>query len=149
MPSDATLTAGPTYFVAGLDLGQATDPTALAVVERTRADADHPRPQHSLRYLKRWPLKTPYPEIVGETAAPCCPRPTCRNSRPAAWSRTLGSRRGCGGDCLGANGEERDSWPTNANARAARVAARGTGTQGMPTTTSRSSHCSAASTTSS
>ena len=35
MPSDATATAGPTYFVAGLDLGQATDPTALAVVERS------------------------------------------------------------------------------------------------------------------
>jgi len=52
-------------YVMGLDLGQARDPTALAILERvpgaTRADPV----THEVRHLHRWPLWTPYPQIVG------------------------------------------------------------------------------------
>jgi hypothetical protein len=59
------------YF-AGLDLGQAAEHTALAVVKRTRI----PDPENPLQttrsyvvgYLKRWPLKTAYEDIVRAVA---------------------------------------------------------------------------------
>jgi len=53
----------PAYF-AGLDLGQAQDFTALAVVERTRGPNSNPnRPdtrkcRFNVRHLHRWPLGT-------------------------------------------------------------------------------------------
>lgn len=54
------------YFV-GLDLGQASEPTALAVLERPWV---HPgelpsrrRPTYALRHLRRFPPATPYPEV--------------------------------------------------------------------------------------
>jgi hypothetical protein len=55
------------YFV-GLDLGQAQDPTALAVLERPKLTAQTPpwqrRPAYAVRDL-RWPhLGTPYPEVA-------------------------------------------------------------------------------------
>lgn len=56
-----------TRLFLGLDLGQAQDYTALAVVERT-THAGRPR-EHAVRHLKRWPLGTPYPAIVAEVAA--------------------------------------------------------------------------------
>src|SRR5262249_4373950 len=59
------------YFV-GLDLGQASDYTALAVVERTEPVQDDlfPRPaQYAVRHLQRWPLGTPYTSIVQEVGA--------------------------------------------------------------------------------
>jgi hypothetical protein len=55
-------TPPPPVFVFGLDLGQTQDPTALAGLEIPAA-ADAP---HTIRYLKRWPLGTPYPVIVAE-----------------------------------------------------------------------------------
>ena len=52
----------------GLDLGQAADFTALAVLERPRVASGGPaglrRPVYSVRYLQRFPLGTTYPEIV-------------------------------------------------------------------------------------
>lgn len=59
-------------FIAGLDLGQAADFSALVVVER-RQEPD-PSPEragkfvnhYDVRHLHRWPLKTPYPEIVAD-----------------------------------------------------------------------------------
>jgi hypothetical protein len=55
------------YFL-GLDLGQASEPTALAVVERLivppGAAHDLRRPVQSLRHLQRFPPGTPYPEII-------------------------------------------------------------------------------------
>jgi hypothetical protein len=55
------------YFV-GLDLGQAQDYSALAVLERPEVSARTPRhlrrPAHALRHLQRWPLGTSYPSIV-------------------------------------------------------------------------------------
>jgi hypothetical protein len=55
------------YFV-GLDLGQASEPTALAVLERPvvppRATADQRRPAHALRHLRRFAPGTPYAEVI-------------------------------------------------------------------------------------
>lgn len=60
---------GPGY-VLGLDLAQASDFTALAVVERTRLEPEGGRRRfsHGVRHLKRWPLKTPYTQIVADVA---------------------------------------------------------------------------------
>ena len=59
-------------FYVGLDLGQSNDYTALAVVEKTKAgetdDASFATDLH-LRYLERYPLRTPYPEMVARVAA--------------------------------------------------------------------------------
>ncbi len=66
----------PRYFV-GLDLGQAQDFTALAVLERPPPESAKARgepPVYSVRHLQRFPLGTPYTAIVREvdrlTAAP-------------------------------------------------------------------------------
>jgi hypothetical protein len=57
------------HFV-GLDLGQAQDFTALAVLERPFVNLNTPptqrRPVNALRHLRRLPLGTPYPEVVQE-----------------------------------------------------------------------------------
>jgi hypothetical protein len=52
-------------FFAGLDLGQVNDPTALAILERPRIRyISGPAPVYSARYLKRFPLGSPYPAII-------------------------------------------------------------------------------------
>jgi hypothetical protein len=54
----------PTFF-AGLDLGQQQDYSALIILERRGFT-----PQtytFDCRYIHRWQLKTPYPEIVADT----------------------------------------------------------------------------------
>src|ERR1700722_9686801 len=55
------------YFV-GLDLGQAADPTALAILERSwvkpGAAPGLRRPPHSLRHLHRFPPGTHYSAII-------------------------------------------------------------------------------------
>ena len=52
----------------GLDLGQAADFTALAVLERPAVPYELPagwaKPAYAMRYLRRWPLGTPYNEVV-------------------------------------------------------------------------------------
>jgi hypothetical protein len=52
------------YFI-GLDLGQAQDPSALAIIEVDRDRQDR-QDLLTLSYLHRWPLGTRYPEIVAE-----------------------------------------------------------------------------------
>ena len=47
-------------FFVGLDLGQTTDPSAVAVLER-RGGA---MPTYSLRHLQRFPLGTPYTTVA-------------------------------------------------------------------------------------
>lgn len=49
-------------FIVGADIGQAHDPTALAVIE---AVAEEMR----VRHLERLPLATPYPDVVGRIAS--------------------------------------------------------------------------------
>lgn len=55
------------YFV-GLDLGQASDPTALAILERPNVAPGSPPglrcPQYALRHLHRFPPGTPYQEVI-------------------------------------------------------------------------------------
>ena len=61
----------PDYFL-GLDLGQTRDFTALAVLERqppTDAGTAVEPPEYALRHLHRFPLGTPYTEIVPAVAA--------------------------------------------------------------------------------
>jgi hypothetical protein len=54
------------YFI-GLDLGPAGEYTALAVLERPRmSPRNEAKPAYALRHLKRYPLGTPYPQIVDE-----------------------------------------------------------------------------------
>lgn len=55
----------PPRFLAGLDLGQQSDPTALAIMERQML-LDHGTlvPRFDTRYLERLPLQTPYPVMV-------------------------------------------------------------------------------------
>jgi hypothetical protein len=48
-------------LLLGLDLGQAGNPSALCIAEQASVD----RVRHyAARHLHRWPLKTPYPQIV-------------------------------------------------------------------------------------
>jgi hypothetical protein len=54
------------YYVLGLDLGQAADPSALAVDEQT--DAGHGLKNHAVRHLRRWPLGSSYYDIADEVA---------------------------------------------------------------------------------
>jgi hypothetical protein len=57
---------------AGLDLGQAGQHSALAILEQTwrRVGQEHVGfiPTYTLGYLKRWPLGTRYSGIVSEVA---------------------------------------------------------------------------------
>lgn len=58
-------------FFLGLDLGQAADFSALAALERTELKPDplvRPTKHHACRALQRWPLGTPYPNIVADVA---------------------------------------------------------------------------------
>jgi hypothetical protein len=48
-------------FYVGLDLGQSSDYTAIAIVEAAGTDLH-------LRHLERYPLRTPYPEIADGVA---------------------------------------------------------------------------------
>lgn len=52
-------------FWAGLDLGQASDPTALAVIQRVEEDLH-------LRYLSRPPLRTGYEKIASGVVRRLC-----------------------------------------------------------------------------
>jgi hypothetical protein len=63
----------------GVDLGQKRDPTAIAVAEIDRRQADQDRTEtHFLtRYLARLPLGTPYPDVarrIAEIAGRACER---------------------------------------------------------------------------
>jgi hypothetical protein len=52
-------------FIAGLDLGQVNDPTALAILERPRIhNLSDPPPVYAARFLHRFPLGSSYPAIV-------------------------------------------------------------------------------------
>jgi hypothetical protein len=64
-------------FFAGLDLGKQSDPSALAVIDSTavRRGAEAPQLHHSCRWLRRWPLGTPYPLIWDEVGELITRRP--------------------------------------------------------------------------
>jgi hypothetical protein len=58
-------------FYVGLDLGQSADYTALAVVHSVHTRTPNGETVRGLhhRHLKRYPLRTPYPEIVEKVFA--------------------------------------------------------------------------------
>jgi len=56
-------------FYVGLDLGQSNDYTALAVIEKVGREGDRDDPDLHLRHLERYPLRTPYPDMVARVAA--------------------------------------------------------------------------------
>jgi hypothetical protein len=58
-------------FYVGLDLGQSADYTALAAVHSTKTQTPEGQVVKGLhlRHLERYPLRTPYPEIVEKVAA--------------------------------------------------------------------------------
>jgi hypothetical protein len=58
-------TPRPVQFIAGLDLGQATDFTALAIAEVLESEEGRQRrKEYTFRHLQRWPLGTSYSQIV-------------------------------------------------------------------------------------
>src|SRR5262245_13775385 len=65
-----TATARPPSYFAGLDLGQAQDYSALAVLERTLrpdpARAGRELAHYAVRELRRWPLGTSYTVICAD-----------------------------------------------------------------------------------
>jgi hypothetical protein len=64
------------YYLVGLDLGQATDFTALAVLERPKPP---PNPIYNLRHLQRFTLGTPYTTIVPAVSQLVQSRPLAGN----------------------------------------------------------------------
>jgi hypothetical protein len=62
-----------TRYLVGLDLGQAQDYTALAVLTRPRLvggeRGDALKPPYAVPHLRRFPLGTPYPRIVEQVVA--------------------------------------------------------------------------------
>src|SRR5688572_26843615 len=55
-------------FILGLDLGQAGDYTALAVLEQTWPEPDGTMAQYDVRHLERMPLGISYPDIVKQVS---------------------------------------------------------------------------------
>lgn len=72
-PVAAPAPEGGAEYFSGLDLGQAQDPSALTVFEKTlgpdpTGKSKEPVGFYALRGLHRWPLGTPYTEIVDDMA---------------------------------------------------------------------------------
>jgi hypothetical protein len=75
-------------YLFGLDVGQAHDPTALAIVEhetRTR------EPIYNVRELYRYPLGTPYPVISDQISERLRAAPLARNSLVAIDATGVGA----------------------------------------------------------
>lgn len=69
MNDHAIRTAAPRpHLIVGLDLGQASDHTALAVARQGRDASRLPTKRHDYAFgeLHRYPLGTPYPAIVAD-----------------------------------------------------------------------------------
>jgi len=66
MSKSPTICAGEQWLV-GLDLGQTSDPSALALLRQTKVTRDKDRRRYyDCLALKRWPLKTAYDAIVDD-----------------------------------------------------------------------------------
>jgi len=75
-------------YLFGLDVGQAQDPTALAIVEH---EARSRHPVYNVRELYRYPLGTPYPVICDEISARLRSAPLARNSLVAIDATGVGA----------------------------------------------------------
>jgi hypothetical protein len=76
-------------YILGLDLGQTKDFTALAVLECQAPQTSTEKPEYALRHLHRFPLGTPYTEIVPAVA-------TLVRSGPLAESPVVVDQTGVG-----------------------------------------------------
>ena len=79
----------PGSYMLGLDLGQTKDFTALAVLECQAPETGTEKPDYALRHLRRFPLGTPYTEIVPALA-------TLVRSGPLAESPVVVDQTGVG-----------------------------------------------------
>jgi hypothetical protein len=79
----------PGSYILGLDLGQTKDFTALAVLECHALETSAEKPEYALRHLRRFPLGTPYTEIVPAVA-------TLVQSGPLAESPVVVDQTGVG-----------------------------------------------------
>lgn len=81
------------YF-AGLDIGQLSDYTAVAVMERAYLYEDHldveTRIEHRLVHLDRFELGTPYPEVVDRLGAFFAREPLAGKTRLAVDATGVG-----------------------------------------------------------
>jgi hypothetical protein len=59
--------AGETYTL-GLDLGTASNPSALALLESVEGDGEGAEQVHRIVHLQRWPLKVKYGTVVEEVS---------------------------------------------------------------------------------
>ena len=75
--------------VIGLDLGQAADYSALALMEKMVPPGAEPR--YAVRHLHRWPLGTPYPTIVADVTE-LVKRPPLDNPRLVPDQTGVGAR---------------------------------------------------------
>jgi hypothetical protein len=104
------MSEGVRYF-SGLDLGQASDYSALAVVERTmRPDPSRPGEEvysFAVRHLHRWPLGTGYPKVVADVKALFAGSPL--NGSVLAIDRTGVGRAVC--DLFRSSGIAAQLWP--------------------------------------
>ena len=74
----STSPAEPPHYATGLDLGQQSDFAALVVVERHRVSEPASARtvyRFDVRHLHRWPLKTPYPQVVADVKELFADRP--------------------------------------------------------------------------
>jgi hypothetical protein len=82
-------------YIVGLDLGQAADYSALAVLECTGGAFDDPpdygEKRYGLVHLERWPLGTSYPAIIADVRGLLERRPLAGMSVPLITDQT-----GCG-----------------------------------------------------
>ena len=68
----ATPPSMPRRTIIGLDLGQVHDRSALALLEMEERAIDGKSVKHyACRYLQRWPVGTPYPQIVADMKDLC------------------------------------------------------------------------------
>lgn len=91
----------PSRYFVGLDIGQAKDPTALAVLERPLVLATDPpekrRPGYQLRHLKRFHLGTPYTAIVDAVVELLrAPPLRCDSDRAILGPQLVVDATGCG-----------------------------------------------------
>jgi hypothetical protein len=88
------LPKGRLSYFAGLDIGQLSDHTALAVMERVYKYEEHldiaTQVEHRLVHLDRFELGTPYPEVVEKLTAFFARKPLVSRTRLAVDATGVG-----------------------------------------------------------
>jgi hypothetical protein len=91
------LPKGRLSYFAGLDIGQLSDYTALAIMERVYKHEEHldvdTQVEHRLVHLDRFELGTPYPEVVEKLGEFLARPPLAGRTRLAVDATGVGARR--------------------------------------------------------